>query len=136
MYAESYMRQMEQTGLTAIIDAAQGIDSRFRNGCLANGEGSSKDRTLELAHDNSVPSPPEALERAEEPTAFASLLGQALTPDERALLNLVERVADEEWRLETGKALRGELRRMFTGPGRSERRFYLAFHGLQERILA
>lgn len=131
MYAESYMRQMEQIGLTAIIDAAQGFDCWFRNG-----EGSSKDRTLELAHDNSVPSPPEALERAEEPTAFASLLGQALTPDERALLNLVERVADEEWRLETGKALRGELRRMFTGPGRSERRFYLAFHGLRERILA
>ena len=135
MYAESYVRQMEQTGLTAIIEAASRYDMGLRNEHLSPYcEVSCGGRTLELAVDHGVPSPPEALERAEEGTAFDAILRQAMSADERALMRLVSGLLDDAWRFGTGKALRGELRRLFTAGGRSAHRFYAAFHGIERRV--
>ena len=64
------------------------------------------------------------------------LLREAVTPEEHVLLLLIDELVDEGWRLPTGKALRGELRRMFLSQGYSTRRFYVAFHNIEERILA
>lgn len=137
MYAESYVRQMEQTGLTAIIyeagtdmnDAPIAHSSRSRMSA-----GGISRRICELAVDRTTPSPPEALERAEDGTAFDAVLRQAMSADERVLMRHVSALLDDAWRLGTGKALRGELRRLFTSGGRSDRRFYAAFHGIERRV--
>lgn len=137
MYAESYVRQMEQTGLTAIIDEA-GTDmndtpiahssrSRVPAGGISR-------RICELAVDRAALSPPEAMERDEDGTAFDAVLRQAMSADERVLMRLVSVLLDDAWRFGTGKALRGELRRLFTSGGRSDRRFYAAFHGIERRV--
>lgn len=136
MYSETYMRQMEQTGLTAIIEAAARYGDGLQNERLsACRKPSCKGRTLELAADHSVPLPPEALERAEEGTAFDAILRQATSADERVLMRLIGGLLDDVWRFGTGKELRGELRRRFVSNGCSTRRFYTAFHGI-ERLVA
>ena len=105
MYTDTYRGRKESTGMEIEIDAA--ADTRCQ--------------------------PPEVLELGEEPTAFESLLNAATTADERKLIRLIDTVLDEAWRFDTGKALRGELRRLWTLRGLSTRRFYAAFHGLAER---
>lgn len=105
MYTDNYRDRTEITGMQVTIDTA-------RDG----------GRT-----------PADALLLAEEPTVFERLLDAAVTTDERRLLRLIDALLDEAWRFETGKALRGELRRLWTLRGLSGRRFYAAFHGLAER---
>ena len=126
MYVEDWMRQKEVTGLTVIIDMASiGDDGRGdTRGC----------KLAELATDHSIPAPPEMVQAAEEETMFESLLRGAVTPEEHMLLCLIDGLVDEAWRFKTGKALRGELRRLFTGKGYSERRFYAAFHGIEKKV--
>lgn len=135
MYSESYMTQMEKTGLTAIIEVAN-TNERLASGLkgLPIGAGRTT-RVFELAEDHTVPSPPEALEREEEGTVFDSILRQAMSDDERVVLRLIEELLDNAWQFGTGKALRAELRCLFTSDGRSERRFYTAFHGIERRVV-
>ena len=118
MYSESYMRQMEVTGLTAILEEGYSM------------------RLSESVIDHSIPTPPEALEMREEGSAFDAVMRQQMSGDERALMRIVSGLLDDSWRFDTGKALRAELRRLFTGKGRSERRFYAAFHGLEKKVAA
>ena len=82
------------------------------------------------------PQPPVALQMAEEGTLLERLLREAVTPEEPVLLLLIDELVDEAWRLPTGKALRGELRKSFTSQGYSERRFYMTFHNIEKRVLA
>jgi hypothetical protein len=86
------------------------------------------------------PQPPLAVQIAEEGTPaeqlLARLLREAVTPEEHVLLLLLDELVDEEWRLPTGKALRGELRRTFLSQGYSTRRFYVAFHNIEKRFFA
>lgn len=106
MYSEKYRRLHEHTGM---------------------------DFTIKNTPDTR-PQPPVALQMAEEGTLLEQLLRGALTEDERELLYLIDALVDEAWRLSTGKALRGELRRAFTSHGRSKRRFYTAFYGIEKRV--
>lgn len=106
MYSEKYRRLHEHTGM---------------------------DFTIKNTPDTR-PQPPVALQMAEEGTLLERLLREAVTEDERELLYLIDALVDEAWRLSTGKALRGELRRAFTSQGRSERRFYTAFYGIEKRV--
>lgn len=135
MYSEKYMRDMEVTGLTAIIEAA-GMDTKESNielrNCRGPLEGSAE--LMGLAADRRAPSPAEIIEREEEGTAFDTILRQSMSADERALMRLVSGLIDDAWRFGTGMALRGELRRLFTMKGRSARRFYAAFHGIERRV--
>ena len=80
--------------------------------------------------------PPQVLEVAEAGSAIERLLREAVTPEEHTLLCLIDAMVDEAWKFDTGKALRGEMRRLFTGCGRgySERRFYAAFHSIEKRM--
>jgi hypothetical protein len=126
MYAETYARQKEVTGLTVIIDMAsmgnlEGEDARGTN-------------LDALAVDHMFPTPPDAAQAKEEESLFERLLREAVTPEEHTLLGLIDDLVDEAWRFDTGKALRGELRRTFTARGLSERRFYAAFHGIEKRM--
>lgn len=90
------------------------------------------------------PQPPVALQIAEEGTLLEQLLREAVTPEERELLCLIDDLIDEAWRLPTGKergrltakTLRGELKKTFTSQGYSERRYYLTFHNIEKRVLA
>ena len=89
------------------------------------------------------PQPPVALQIAEEGTLLEQLLREAVAPEERELLCMIDDLIDEAWRLPVGKrgrltakTLRGELKRMFLSQGYSTRRFYVAFHNIEERILA
>ena len=82
------------------------------------------------------PQPPVALQIAEEGTLLERLLREAVTPEEHVLLLLIDELVDEAWRLPTGKALRGELKKSFTSQGYSERRYYLTFHNIEKRVLA
>jgi len=88
-----------------------------------------------VIEDKGLP-PPQVLEVAEAGSAIERLLREAVTPEEHTLLCLIDAMVDEAWKFDTGKALRGELRRLFTGCGRgySERRFYAAFHGIEKRM--
>lgn len=79
------------------------------------------------------PRPPEMLEMKEEPTGIEGLMAAAMSEDERRLVAVIDRLADEAWRFPTGKALRGELRRMWKEVGRTEWGFYQAFHALKDR---
>lgn len=79
--------------------------------------------------------PVAVIERAEENIMRKILVG-ACSKDERGLISALGGLLDESWHLPTGKALRGELRAMFTKRGRSERRFYAAFHALERRYHA
>ena len=81
--------------------------------------------------------PPEMLEAREEPTAFERLLNSAMTEDERRMVNLIDLLFDSSWKFgKNGKAMRGELRRMWMSRGLSTPRFYRAFHALTERRMA
>ena len=104
MYHEKYRKSMEITGTTA-----------------------------ELVYPDSRPTPPDALEAAETPSAFEALLEGAMSKDERRMAKLIDALMDEAWRFDTGKALRGELRRMWNACGMSTPRFYTAFHALKAR---
>lgn len=106
MYTECYIRRMETTGWG----------------------------TLERAPDTR-PTPPEQVATMEEDSVFERLLREAVTPEEHLLILLIEELLDEAWRLNTGKGLRGELRRMFKGRGLSDRRFYTAFHSVEKRFI-
>jgi len=106
MYSEKYRRNHEFTNMSITINTAPSAE----------------------------PSPPELVAQFEEGTVLEQLLRGALTEDERELLCLIDALVDEAWRLSTGKALRGELRRAFTSQGRSERRFYTAFYGIKKRV--
>ena len=123
MYAESTMKRRETLGMTEILHNAEKVTV----------ENISLRPELALAVDHSVPSPAEALEIAETPTAFEAMLNAAMTSDERALLKLIDRLFNAAWQFDTGKDLRGELRRMWNAKGRSTRRFYTAFHALEMR---
>ncbi len=105
MYNETYRGEKEITGMHLTIDNAS--DGRL--------------------------TPPETVEAVETPTAFESMLAAATTADERAMLKLIDKLLDESWRFSTGKALRSELRRMWSAGGRSTPRYYTAFHALAER---
>lgn len=126
MYSEQWMRQKEVTGLTVIIDMAAMGDKGYADprGCELGMK----------AVDHSIPTPPETLEMAEEETMLERLLREAVTPEEHTLLEMIDGLVDEAWRFNTGMALRGELRRLFTGRGFSERRFYAAFHSIEKRV--
>jgi len=106
MYSEKYRRNHEFTNMSITINTVPSAE----------------------------PSPPELVAQFEEGTVLEQLLRGALTEDERELLYLIDALVDEAWRLSTGKALRGELRRAFTSHGRSERRFYTAFYGIKKRV--
>jgi len=106
MYSEKYRRNHEFTNMSITINTVPSAE----------------------------PSPPELVAQFEEGTVLEQLLRGALTEDERELLCLIDALVDEAWRLSTGKALRGELRRAFTSHGRSERRFYTAFYGIKKRV--
>ena len=82
------------------------------------------------------PQPPLALQIAEEGNLLEQLLREAVTPEERELLCLIDDLIDEAWRLPTGKALRGELRRTFLSQGYSKRHFYVAFYNIEKRFFA
>lgn len=79
------------------------------------------------------PSPPQILEASEAPSAFENLLASAVTPDERRWAELADALLDEAWRFGTGKALRGELRRLWLAEGRSKHSYYKAFCAICER---
>lgn len=106
MYSQKYRRNHEITGMTV---------------------------TLKSVPDKG-PTPPESVELAEEGSLLERLLREAVTPEEHTLLCLLDELADEMWRLKTGKALRSELRRLFMGQGFSKRRFYAAFHRIEKRV--
>lgn len=134
MYNEDYMRHKEITVLEEMLAVATGYAS-VSAGRPTSGlpGGVYYSVAKELSADKNIPQPPEVLELGEEPTAFESLLNAATTADERKLMRLIDTVLDEAWRFDTGKALRGELRRLWLLRGLSARRFYAAFHGLAER---
>ena len=91
---------------------------------------------MHITLDNTVdrrPRPPEALEMQETPAGIEGLMIGALSDDERNLVVVIDRLADEAWRFPTGKALRGEMRRMWKEAGRTEWGFYQAFHALKDR---
>lgn len=136
MYTDSYMNQREFPVLTEILVAANvesGHDSSVDRATSGLPGGVFFNCVEELGEDKSALCPPDALTLAEEPTVFERLLDAAVTTDERRLLRLIDALLDEAWRFETGKALRGELRRLWLLRGLSGRRFYAAFHGLAER---
>ena len=108
MYSEKYRRLHEHTGM---------------------------DFTIKNTPDTR-PQPPVALQMAEEGTLLERLLREAVTPEEHVLLLLIDELVDEAWRLPTGKALRGGLKKSFTSQGYSERRFYMTFHNIEKRVLA
>lgn len=89
--------------------------------------------TLEWTADTR-PTPPEQVATMEEVGVFERLLREAVTPEEHLLILLIEELLDEAWRFNTGKGLRGELRRMFKGCGLSDRRFYTAFHSVEKKV--
>lgn len=120
MYSETYVRYKEVTILDPMLDAET---TRVPS-----------PRFTVLHSEGAAPTPPEALQRKETATMFERLLRDAVTPEEHALIVLLDDLVDEAWRFETGKGLRGELRRMFTAMGFSERRFYAAFHGIEKRV--
>ena len=105
MYTDKYMKETEIAGL---MDCVEGAGDRRYDPALL-------------------------IEAAEEPTAFEVMLNAAMTSDERALLKLIDRLFNAAWQFDTGKDLRGELRRMWNAKGRSTRRFYTAFHALEMR---
>ena len=105
MYNEQYVMQKEKTTMWDTIDTA--VDQRM--------------------------TPPEELEAAEIPTAFETLLASAVSDDELRMLKLIDRLLDSSWKFGNGKALRGELRRMWQVDGRSRPRFYKTFYALAER---
>ena len=123
MYAESTMKRRETLGMTEILHNAEKVTV----------ENISLRPELALAVDHSVPSPAEALEIAETPTAFEAMLGAAVTADERRMVKMLDKLMDTAWRFDTGKSLRGELRRMWNARGMSTPRFYTAFHALKQR---
>lgn len=90
--------------------------------------------TLDNAADRR-PRPPEVLEMKEERAGIEGLMAVALSEDERRLVAVIDRLADEAWRFPTGKALRGEMLRMWKEAGRTEWGFYQAFHALKDRRL-
>ena len=106
MYASKYVSNKEVTGLYHIIENA-----RYAG----------------------LP-PPVLIEQAEEETILETLLRESVTAEEHTLLCLIDALVDEAWRFKSGKALRGELRRMFREMGLSNRRFYAAFHGIEKRM--
>ena len=107
MYASKYVSTKEVTGLYHIIE-----NFRYQG----------------------LPAP-ELREIAEEATPFERLLSEAVTPEEHLLMVLLDKLLDDAWKFGTGKALRGELRKMFKGCGYSDRRFYAAFHSVEKRVL-
>jgi len=106
MYSDTYLGRKEFTGMTITINNAS------------------------APH----PTPPEIVQKMEEGTAIDKLMRGAVTPEEHTLLLLIDEMVDEAWRFPTGKALRGELRKMFTACGFSERRFYAAFRSIETRL--
>jgi hypothetical protein len=104
MYAHSYVGRYEVTGLWAVIENAryQGLP------------------------------PPALTETAEEETTMEALLREAVTSEEHLMLQMIDKLVDESWRFDTGKGLRGELRKMFLACGLSKRAYYRAFHALKE----
>ena len=125
MYTENYMRQKEVKAVTPILDSIEGYESD------SPGAGAAKLRSLAI--DKKILAPPDQLEREEEGEFFERLLREAVTPEEHVLVGLIEELLDRAWEFQTGKALRGELRRMFTEQGMSDRRFYAAFHSIEKR---
>lgn len=122
MYAEHYREQKEVLFLTPMLDIAGADDGGYRI------------LPVRLAVDGKVAPPPEVLEKAERGTILERLLREAVTPEEHTLLCLIDELMDEAWKFDTGKALRGELRRLFKAMGFSERRFYAAFHSIEKRV--
>jgi hypothetical protein len=108
MYSKKYRRNHEFSGMEITINSTR--DAR--------------------------PTPPETLEIVEGDSVIERLLCEAVTPDEHVLLLLIDELVDEEWRLPTGRALRGELRRTFLSQGYSKRHFYVAFHNIEKRFFA
>jgi len=100
-----------------------------------NHEFKGMDNTIKNTPDTR-PQPPLAVQIAEEGTMLERLLREAVTPEEHVLLLLIDELVDEAWRLPTGKALLGELRRTFLSQGYSTRRFYVAFHNIEKRFFA
>ncbi len=89
------------------------------------------------------PTPPDALQSAEEGTELERVMRLATTPDERLLLNLVEEMLDAVWRYEATvygrgtsvpRAMRGDLRRVFIKRGRNSHDFYAAFHAVKGKL--
>lgn len=130
MYAATYVRQKEVTILDPMLDAE--TDKPGHSACSAYKV--SERRFTVLHTEGAAPTPPEALQRKEAGSMFESLLREAVTPEEHTLLCLIDELVDNAWKFDTGKALRGELRRGFTAMGFSERRFYAAFHGIEKRV--
>ena len=120
MYSDTYVRYKEVTMLDPMLDAET---TRVPS-----------PRFTVLHTDGAAPTPPEALQRKEAVSMLESLLREAVTPEEHTLLGLIDELVDSAWKFDTGKALRGELRRGFTAMGFSERRFYAAFHGIEKRM--
>ena len=100
-----------------------------------NHEFKGMDNTIKNTPDTR-PQPPLTVQIAEEGTMLERLLREAVTPEEHVLLTLIDELVDEAWRLPTGKALRGELRRTFLSQGYSKRHFYVAFHNIEKRFFA
>ena len=100
-----------------------------------NHEFKGMDNTIKNTPDTR-PQPPLTVQIAEEGTMLERLLREAVTPEEHVLLTLIDELVDEAWRLPTGRAMRGELRRTFLSQGYSTRRFYVAFHNIEKRFFA
>ena len=112
MYSETYINQMEITSMSHMISIAR-----------------------DKGH-----TPREALERKEEGTLLDRLLREAVTPEEHALMGLIDGLIDElldtdTRQRESGRTMRTRLRKAFTAMGFSERCFYAAFHGIEKRIV-
>lgn len=107
MYTERWRKNCELTNMQPLIEKTPDFDTHSR--------------------------PPEVLEVRERVGAIERLLSVATTPDERRLIELIDTVIDQAWRLDTGKALRGELRHLWRAEGRTEWGFYKAFHAVQHR---
>lgn len=125
MYAANYTRQKEISVMTPVLASLEGYETDNPGAKVAG--------LRALATDKKIPAPPEQLEREEEGDFFERLMREAVTPEEHVLVLLIEELMDRAWAFQTGKALRGELRRMFTEQGMSDRRFYAAFHSIEKR---
>lgn len=80
------------------------------------------------------PTPPQVLEAKETPGPLARLIIGSTTKDERVLLSFVAKLCDQpDSMARSGKALRGELRRLWLWHCGSRRRFYAAFYAVQGR---
>ena len=105
MYSERWLQSQEITGMEITITNAK--DDRA--------------------------TPPETLMAQEAINPLTALLNQAATEDERRFVELAEVLLDSAWQFPTGKALRGELRRLWKNEDRTEWGFYKAFHTLAAR---